>query len=211
MSSESALDHYLAALPYREMIIGIGLDSLETDRPPLLLGEVFSRARKDGFKITCHCDAGDEDTLRNIYQVIHHLGGTGADRVDHGLDAVFEPTLLEALNEKDMGMTIFPWGYLCYSGQENVLDRVDRLHSTGVKIGIGNDDPAYMEDVWLSHSLYLLRVACGFTNDNFVKLQRNAIEICWAPKDTKTAIMNESELFSADFKGMKKAARTITP
>lgn len=66
-----------------------------------------------------------------------------------------------------------------------------------------------MEDVWLSHSLYLLRVASGFTNDDFVKLQRNAIEVCWVPEDTKTAIMNE--LFSADCKGMKKEARAITP
>lgn len=139
MSPESALEHYLAPLPYRDMIIGVGSDSLETDRPPLLFGEVFSRAREDGFRITCHCDVGDKDTLRNIDQVFHHLGGTGADRVDHGLDAVDEPMLLEALNEKDMGMTICPWGYLCYSGQENVLDRVCRLHSAGVNIAIGSD------------------------------------------------------------------------
>lgn len=201
MSPESALDHYLAALPYRDMIIGVGLDSLETDNPPLLFEEVFSRARVDGFRITCHCDVGDKDTLRNIDKAIHHLGGTGADRVDHGLNAVDEPMLLQALKEK--GLTICPWGYLCYSGEENVLDRVRRLHSAGVKIAIGSDDPAYMEDVWLSHSLYLLRVACGFTNDDFVKLQRNAIEVCWAPEDTKMAIMNELALFSTNFKTLE--------
>lgn len=204
MSPESALDHYLAALPYRDMIIGVGLDSLETDHPPLLFGEVFSRARVDGFRITCHCDVGDKDTLRKIDQVIHHLGGTGADRVDHGLNAVDESMLLEALKEKGLGLTICPWGYLCYSGEENVLDRVRRLHSAGVKIAIGSDDPAYMEDVWLSHSLYLLRVACGFTNNDFVKLQRNAIEVCWAPEDTKMAIMNELALFSTNLKTLER-------
>jgi adenosine deaminase len=119
--------------------------------------------------------------------------------------------LLEALIEKDMGITICPWGYLFYSGQENVLDRVRRLHSAGVKTAMGSDDPAYMEDVWLSHSLYLLRVTCRFTNDDFVKLQRNAIEVRWAPEDTKTSIINELKLFSADFKWMKKEARAITP
>lgn len=45
MSLELVLDYYLAALPYRNMIVGIGLDLLETDRPLLFFEEVFSRAR----------------------------------------------------------------------------------------------------------------------------------------------------------------------
>lgn len=60
------MEHYQQALPYRDLIIGIGLDSLEVDRPPLLFDEVFHCARSDGFKITCHCDVGDKDTMRNI-------------------------------------------------------------------------------------------------------------------------------------------------
>ncbi|KAF7592532.1 hypothetical protein BBP40_012756 [Aspergillus hancockii] len=195
MSPESAVSHYIDALPYRDMIIGIGLDSLETDRPPLLFENVFSRARADGFKITCHCDVGAKDSLRHIAQVIDELGGTGADRIDHGLHAADDPSLLAKLKEKDLGMTICPWGYLCYSGEGKILERIRILHGAGIKITIGSDDPAYMEDIWLDHSLYMLRKLCDFTDNDFLTLQRNAVDICWASGGVKSQILAELEVF----------------
>ncbi|KAE8389350.1 hypothetical protein BDV23DRAFT_99307 [Aspergillus alliaceus] len=195
MSPESAMSHYTDALPYRDMIVGIGLDSLETDRPPLLFEEVFRRARRDGFRITCHCDVGAKDSLRHIAQVLDQLGGTGADRIDHGLHAADDPSLLSRVREKDLGMTICPWGYLCYSGESKILERVRILHDEGIKIAIGSDDPAYMEDVWLNHSLYLLRELCHFTDEDFLVLQRNAVDICWASTGTKRQIIAELEGF----------------
>ncbi|GLA09372.1 hypothetical protein AnigIFM60653_011452 [Aspergillus niger] len=195
MSPESAMEHYLQALPYRDMIVGIGLDSLEVDRPPLLFEDVFLRARRDGFRITCHCDVGDKDTLRNIGQVVDQLGGSGADRIDHGLHAADDSSLLQRVKEKDLGMTICPWGYLCYSGEAQIIDRVRTLYNAGIKIAIGSDDPSYMEDIWLNNSLYLLRLLGNFTDAEFFQLQRNAIDICWAPADIKTAILKELEGF----------------
>lgn len=191
MSPESAMSHYIDALPYRDMIVGIGLDSLETDRPPLLFEDVFQRAREDGFKITCHCDVGAKDSLRHIAQVIDQLGGTGADRIDHGLHAADDPSLLAKVKEKDLGMTICPWGYLCYSGETQILERIRIIHDAGIKIAIGSDDPAYMEDVWLNNSLHMLRELCHFTDDDFVALQRYAIDICWASADVKREILAE--------------------
>ncbi|KAE8327543.1 adenosine deaminase [Aspergillus sergii] len=193
MSPESAMSHYIDALPYRDMIVGIGLDSLETDRPPLLFEDVFQRAREDGFKITCHCDVGAKDSLRHIAQVIDQLGGTGADRIDHGLHAADDPSLLSKVKEKGLGMTICPWGYLCYSGETQILERIRIIHDAGIKIAIGSDDPAYMEDIWLNNSLYMLRELCHFTDDDFVALQRYAVDICWASTDVKTGILAELE------------------
>ena len=56
---------------------------------------------------------------------------------------------------------------------------------------IGSDDPAYMEDVWLNNSLHMLRELCHFTDDDFVALQRYAIDICWASADVKREILAE--------------------
>jgi adenosine deaminase len=53
---ESALEQYEAALSYRGMVAGIGLDSDEYERPPMLFEEMFCRARADGFKLTSYCD-----------------------------------------------------------------------------------------------------------------------------------------------------------
>ena len=46
------MEHYLASLAYRDMIVGIGLDSNEDQRPPSLFEEIYLRARADGFHLT---------------------------------------------------------------------------------------------------------------------------------------------------------------
>lgn len=191
MSPESAISHCVDALPYTDMIAGVGLDSLEVDRPPMLFAEMFTFARKNGWKITCHCDVGDKDTLRNIHQVIYQIGGTGSDRIDHGLNAVENPDLLTAIKQRGLGMTICPWGYLCYSGVGDIFPMVRQLFDAGIDIAIGSDDPSYMEDIWLSHSLYMLRVKCDFTNRELLNLQRNAVRMCWALPAVKDEILAE--------------------
>ena len=61
------MEHYDTALKYRDMIVGIGLDSNEVDRPPSLFDEVFLRARNDGFRLTAHCDVGKPYPLEHIH------------------------------------------------------------------------------------------------------------------------------------------------
>ena len=68
LSPGEAMNTYIAALPYRDMIAGIGLDSNEYDRPPILFEGVYLRARADGFKLTCHCDVTQKDTHEHIRQ-----------------------------------------------------------------------------------------------------------------------------------------------
>jgi len=88
------------------MFVGIGLDSNEYDRPPLLFKELYKRARADGFKLTAHCDVTQKDTHEHIRQVVEELGGTGAERVDHGLDAAERSELVEKIRERGVGMTL---------------------------------------------------------------------------------------------------------
>lgn len=100
------MEHYELALPYREVIVGIGLDSNEFDRPPKLFLELYARARADGFKLTAHCDVQQPATHENIRQVVEELGGTGAERVDHGLDTAEKLKLVKIIKEKGCGMTL---------------------------------------------------------------------------------------------------------
>jgi hypothetical protein len=41
---------------------------------------------------------------------MEELGGGGADRIDHGLNATDDPLLLLKIQERDLGMTVCPWG-----------------------------------------------------------------------------------------------------
>lgn len=191
LSPESAMEHYIAALPYRDMIVGIGLDSNEVDRPPSLFEEVFALARKDGFRLTIHCDVGKSYPLENIRQTGSEIGGTGADRIDHGLNAAESPGLIELIRGKGVGMTICPWSYIRHQPMEEVFGRIRTLFDAGIKISIASDDPAFMEDTWILENLLVVRKFCKFSDEEMVKLARDAVEICWASEDVKREILDE--------------------
>src|SRR6202011_1322955 len=56
MSAESAMQPLVLALPYKQGLVGVGLDFDEKDNPPLKFADVFARARIEGLKLTMHCD-----------------------------------------------------------------------------------------------------------------------------------------------------------
>lgn len=53
MSAESAMEHLQLSLPYKDWIIGVGLDSDEKDNPPMKFKAVFDRARARAISSPC--------------------------------------------------------------------------------------------------------------------------------------------------------------
>ncbi|UZP35163.1 hypothetical protein NXS19_002979 [Fusarium pseudograminearum] len=174
-----------------DMVVGIGLDSDENDRPPLMFADVYNRARKDGFRITAHCDVGQKDTHQNIRQVASDLGSTGADRIDHGLNAAQDPELIRVIKERGIGMTITPWGYLRHEPVEEIFPRIRTLFNAGIPLSIGSDDPAYMEDCWILHDLLLVKKMCDFSDEDMVRLTSHSVDMCWADEKVKDEIRQE--------------------
>lgn len=192
------MENYVAALPYKDMIVGIGLDSDEHDNPPSKFAELFQRARADGFKLTCHCDVAQADTYRNIREVAETLGGTGAERIDHGLNAAERHELIELIKAKGIGMTLCPWAY-CHEPDDEVFPRIRKLFDSGIRITVNSDDPAFMEDSWLVDNLSLVKLEGGFTDGEIAQLQENAVAICWASHDVKDALLKEIREFVKSF------------
>jgi adenosine deaminase len=197
MPPESAMVHYEAALPYKDMIVGIGLDSNEYNRPPSIFEPLYLRARADGFRLTCHCDVTQKDTHEHIRQVTECVGGTGADRLDHGLDATESPKLVALIREKGMGVTLCPWAYVRHHKEEDLFAYVRTLFDAGIKINVSSDSPAYVESNWITQNLALLRMRAGFTDEEIARLERDSIDMCWAGKDVKREILEEVENFCA--------------
>jgi adenosine deaminase len=190
-SPESAMEHYDAALKYRDMIVGVGLDSNEVDRAPSLFDEIFVRARNDGFRLTAHCDVGKSYPLEHIHQVVSSIAGTGADRIDHGLNAAGDSELMNLIKEKELGMTICPWSYIRHQPMDEVFQRIRALFDAGIRITIASDDPAFMEDTWVLENLLVVKKYCGFTSSEMQRLAENAIKICWASEEAKKHMLQE--------------------
>lgn len=187
------MEHYKSALPYRDMIVGIGLDSLEGNRPPSLFEEVFALARRDGFKLTMHCDVDQKDTEGHIRQVASVVAGGGCDRIDHGLNAAEDQTLVDLIRRRDLGMTICPWSYMRHTAYAALGPRIRTLYDAGIKISINSDDPSYMEDTWVLHNMLLVKHLCGFGDKDIVVLAKNAINSSWAEQWVKEKILEEIE------------------
>jgi len=80
LSVESAFDTLEQALPYREHITAVGLDSYEVGHPPAQFVDVFERARQHHFLTVAH--AGEEGPAEYIWQALRLLQ---VARIDHGV------------------------------------------------------------------------------------------------------------------------------
>jgi len=197
-SVESATTTYEMALPFKHMIIGIGLDSNEIDHPPMPFDKLYREAKAAGFHLTAHCDVNVPDTHSDIRQCLTLLGGDGIRRLDHGLNAVEEDDLLDLVKKNRVGLTGCSWGVYAYlfhegdAGEKKLFQGMFRkLFDEGVLLTINSDDSAYMGDKWLLDNLSLVVEKCKFTAEEVVRLQKNAVEISWAPKEVKNKILAE--------------------
>lgn len=93
----------LEALPYRERIVAVGLDSSEVGHPPEKFTAVFERARREGFLAVAH--AGEEGPPEYIRQALDLLG---AARIDHGVRCLEDPALVARLAAEEVPLTVCP-------------------------------------------------------------------------------------------------------
>jgi adenosine deaminase len=151
LSQDSALLTLESAMPWRDKITSIGLDSSELDHPPSKFETVFAKAKEAGFKLVAH--AGEEGPPDYIWQAINLLN---VDRIDHGVRADEDPVLLEYLAKTQMPLTVCPLSNvrLCvYDNmqQHNILKMLEQ----NIRVTVNSDDPTYFG---------------GYLNDNFFAL-----------------------------------------
>ncbi len=88
--AERTLD---SALPFKDRIVGVGLDSSERGNPPGKFKHVFRRAREAGFFLTAH--AGEEGPPSYVWEALDALG---VARIDHGVRSIEDEPLVDRLD-----------------------------------------------------------------------------------------------------------------
>lgn len=185
MDAGYAMATLMEALPYKDWIIGIGLDSDERDNPPKKFAAVFERARKEGLLLTMHCDIDQKNSIEHIRQVLEDIQ---VDRIDHGTNIVEDPALVALLKRKNIGLTCCPVSNSVvtkdFKGKE-----ITRLLRDGVKVTVNSDDPAYFR-AYMSENMEKIADGTDVTKDELVQLQRNAFEISWLSSEKREVFMN---------------------
>lgn len=188
LSAESAAEHLELALPYRDRIIGVGLDSDEKDNPPIKFAEVFSKARSAGFKLTMHCDVNQEDIVDHLWQCVDVID---VDRIDHGINALEDAKLLATIAQRGLGLTVCPISNR-FVVQDLTGGPIRELMQHGVKVTINSDDPAYFRG-YMNENLAALQNDAGFSEAELLRLTQNAVDICWAEPGLKDQLRGELE------------------
>ena len=127
------------SLPWRDRIIGVGLDSSEMGHPPSKFARVFEKAGELGFKRVAH--AGEEGPPEYIYEALDLLK---IDRIDHGNRSLEDPTLVERVVSEQIALTVCPQSNLRLAVVADMREHpLRRMLESGIKATVNSDDPAY--------------------------------------------------------------------
>ena len=193
LPAESAMETLEASLPYRDGIVGVGLDSDERANPPVKFREVFARARAEGYRLTMHCDVDQQDSVAHIWQCLDEIG---VERVDHGTNALEDERLVAELVRRGIGLTACPISNRHVSDGPKAAE-IKRLLDAGVRVTINSDDPAYFPG-YVTENLVELQRAAHLTRDELVQLERNAFTISWAAPEDRRRYLDALEAYAAE-------------
>jgi adenosine deaminase len=180
LSADEAMRTLEQALPHKDVIAAVGLDSSELGHPPAKFAEVFARARREGLAGVAH--AGEEGPPSYIYEALDILK---VRRVDHGVRCEEDPELLERLARERMPLTVCPLSNV----KLKVFERIEshnlkRLLDRGICVTVNSDDPAYFGGYVLENYL-AVHSGLGLSLDDLTLLARNSIEASFLADSAK--------------------------
>jgi len=139
LSEEDALQTLDEALPFRELFIGVGLDSSERGHPPEKFARVFARCKELGLHLVAHAgEEGPPEYIINALDVLH------VERIDHGVRCVEDPELVKRLARQGTALTVCPLSNIKLCVFQTMKEHnLKALLQHGLKVTINSDDPAY--------------------------------------------------------------------
>jgi adenosine deaminase len=186
LDATSAMATLEAALPHRDRIAAVGLDSSEKGHPPAKFAAVFTRAREEGFLAVAH--AGEEGPPDYIWQALDLLK---VSRIDHGVRSEEDPKLMRHLAKLRMPLTVCPLSNikLCVFNDMR-QHNFKRLLEAGLCVTINSDDPAYFGG-YLSANYAAAQRGLKLSRADLAQAAANAIEASFLDAGAKQALQRE--------------------
>ena len=171
LSEEAAFETLEQALPYKDQIIGVGLDSSEIGHPPSKFERVFAKAREAGFLIVAH--AGEEGPAEYVWEALDLLK---VNRIDHGVRSEEDPALMQRLIAEKMPLTVCPLSNLKLCVVDDMQQHnIRRLLQQGVHVTVNSDDPSYFGG-YMNDNFIAIAEALDLSNDELKQLAINSFE-----------------------------------
>ena len=197
-SAESAEQMIRQAKPYQYLISGLGLDSVEEGNPPTKFERAYAMARDEGYNLTAHCDVDQNNAVKHMWQCLDLLH---VSRIDHGLNALDDPNLIEELIAREICLTGCPTWRPQDSGPRRV-DRIKRMDELGLRVTVNTDDPGLFTSGTMNTMLPAVARAGGFATGDMVRLMENAFRGAWISPADRRAFLDR-------LKGYEQAAEQM--
>ncbi|MNY92507.1 adenosine deaminase [Acinetobacter calcoaceticus] len=180
LSEEAAFETLEQALPFKQDIIAVGLDSSEVGHPPAKFERVFAKAREEGFLIVAH--AGEEGPPEYVWEALDLLK---VNRIDHGVRSEEDEQLMVRLINEKMPLTVCPLSNLKLCVVNDMKDHnIRRLLQKDVHVTVNSDDPSYFGG-YMNDNFFAIQQALDLTNDELKKLAINSFEASFISDEEK--------------------------
>ncbi len=200
-SAESAMRTLEAALPYRDRIVAVGLDSAEAGNPPSKFKTVFDRARAEGFLTVAH--AGEEGPPSYVWEALELLN---VSRIDHGVRSMEDPRLVEHLRKVKMPLTVCPLSNLRLHAVSSLAQHpLKRMLDADLVATVNSDDPAYFGG-YIAENFALTGAALHLTDDEMVTLAKNSFLASFISDDAKARHLADIDRAVLAHRGAHEAA-----
>jgi adenosine deaminase len=186
LDEDSAFETLKQALPYKDKIIAVGLDSSEQGNPPDKFKHVFQEALNQGFLTVAH--AGEEGPAQNIIDALSLLSIT---RIDHGVRCVEDEQLMEQLIAKRTPLTVCPLSNTKLKVFDTMQEHnIVELLRKGLCVTINSDDPAYFGG-YMNDNFLAVANAHPVTHQELAQFSINAIEASFISPHAKEDLITQ--------------------
>ena len=178
------------ARPHLGKFIGVGLDSSEVGHPPEKFARVFAECRKLGLRADAH--AGEEGPPAYMWEALDVLK---VERIDHGVQSLKDPLLVERLVRDRIPLTVCPLSNLKLCVFDNLAaHNLKDMLAAGLVVTINTDDPAYFGG-YINQNFLETFAALDMDAQHARTLAANSIEASFATPAQKQADLAKLHAF----------------
>ncbi len=171
----------------RDVLVGIGADSVERGIDHAAFAPVFAAAAAAGLRRTCH--AGEDGPADNIRVAIEQLG---VERVDHGFRLLDDPDLTTRVVDEGIALTSCPLSNVLIArvvpdvAHHPFMDQ----RRAGVKATLNSDDPG-MTSTDVADDFLAVHRELGADLDELEAAVLDALDASFAPASEQAELRTE--------------------
>ncbi|MCK5051984.1 MAG: adenosine deaminase [Candidatus Cloacimonetes bacterium] len=191
LPEDSAFETLGQAVPFKDWIDAVGLDSSELGHPPSKFERVFQKAKEEGYLIVAH--AGEEGPAEYVTEALELLQ---VDRIDHGNRCLEDIAVVNDLVERRMALTVCPLSNLKLRVVEDLTKHpLKEMLDKGLFVTINSDDPAYFGG-YINENYIEIQNALDLSKEDIIQLAGNSFKASFLNKIEKSQMMNKLKEFT---------------